>query len=300
MVRGTRRALVFIVSALMVTLTACRPQPASSDEASSIESGEDVYKVTATINVEEDFEMERVEGVAGSQRALATMRRECAGFIGDAPDLFLRVTDERVLRLQATPTEDHNADLVLAAMSNSGTVLCSDDADGLDPRLESRFSPGQYRIWVGAYAQGEEPVYALTVADVERDLPEGPEPQQIKAGAYGGLAIAPDTGPASLRGRGGGTREAHVIGPGCVGFIAMAPDHILTLEHAMRLRVSARATDADLVLLLRDSEGRVLCNDDADGRNPEIYDELEAGTWSVYVGSYEPSHYPEYVLRVSR
>lgn len=291
---------MFVAGALLVTLAACRTQPASSGEATSVEGVDDAYKVAATINVEGDFESERVEGVAGSQRALATMRRECAGFIGDAPDLYLRVTDERVLRLRATPTEDHNADLVLAAMSNSGTVLCSDDADGLDPRLESNFAPGQYRVWVGAYAQGEQPTYALTVADVLRDLPEGPEPQQIKGGAYGGLSIAPDTGPGSLRGRGGGTREAHVIGPGCVGFIGMVPDHVLTLEHAMRLRVSARATDADLVLLLRDSDGRVLCNDDADGRNPEIYEELGAGTWSVYVGSYEPSHYPEYVLRVSR
>lgn len=300
MVRDRRRARVLVLGAILMALVACRPQPTSSGEASSVESGDEALKVTATINVEEGFEVERVEGVAGAQRALATMRRECAGFIGDAPDLYLRVTDERVLRLQATPTDDHNADLVLAAMSNSGTVLCSDDADGLDPRLESRFSPGQYRVWVGAYAKGERPAYALTVADVLRDLPEGPEPQQVKGGAYGGLSIAPDTGPGSLRGRGGGTREAHVIGPGCVGFVAMVPDHVLILEHAMRLRVSARATDADLVLLLRDSDGRVLCNDDADGRNPELYEELEAGTWSVYVGSYAPSHYPEYVLRVSR
>lgn len=281
-------------------IAACQGKGRGVEEAPSPSSSDERTGVSATINVFEDFEGESIEGYSESRRALRTMRPECAGHIGEEADLFLHVQEERVLRLQANPVNDDNADLVLAAMSSSGLVLCSDDADGLNPRLESRFTPGQYRVWVGSFEEGKSQSFALHVTDVLKDVPEGPAPVPIDGGEFGGFAVRPDTGAGSLRGRAGGTREANAIGPGCVGFIGMRPDHVLTLESAMRLRVSARATDADLVLLLQDSQGRVLCNDDADGRNPALFEEMGAGTWNVYVGSYAPSHYPEYVFRVSR
>lgn len=276
-----------------------RNTPERGDEAGQVDR-EDAMGVAATINVMEDFEAEEIQGRSQAKRALKTMRPECAGFIGDEPDLFIHVSEERVLRLQASPVDDPNADLVMAAMSNSGTVLCSDDADGLNPRIESAFSPGQYRVWVGAFEEGKEQSFQVRVSDVLLELPDGPVPSSIDGGAFGGLSVSAETGHGTLRGRGGGTREANTIGPGCVGFIGMQPDHVLRLESAMRLRVTARATDADLVLLLQDSQGRVLCNDDADGRNPALFEDMGAGVWNVYVGSYAPSHYPEYVLRVSR
>lgn len=301
---GSRvRALAPRIGACLLVMAVAfgchRSTPERGDELSQTER-EDTLGVTATIHVMEGFAGEALEGRSKATRALKTMRPECAGFIGEEPDVYLHVTEDRVLRLTASPVDDRNADLVMAAMSNSGTVLCSDDADGLNPRLESSFSPGQYRIWVGAFEKGKEQHFQLRVSDVLAELPEGPAPTAIDGGAFGGFAVSPETGPGTLRGRGGGTRSANTIGPGCVGFIGMQPDHVLQLENAMRLRVTARATDADLVLLLQDSQGRVLCNDDADGRNPALFEEMGAGAWNVYVGSYAPSHYPEYVLRVSR
>lgn len=285
---------------LLALVSAChRASPTNVDDPSVREAGNTVG-VAATVNVMDDFEREEVSGRAEAKRPIATMRPECMGFIGDDPDVYLHVAKDRVLRLQAAPTDDANADLVMAVMSNSGTVLCSDDADGINPRIEASFAPGQYRVWIGAFEQEKSHAFTLSVDDVLKDLPEGPAPTTSQDGAFGGLIVRPDSGPGTLRGRGGGTREANTLGPGCVGFIGMRPDHVLTLENAMRLRISARATDADLVLLLQDSQGRVLCNDDADGRNPALFEEMNAGTWNVYVGSYAPSHYPEYVLRVSR
>lgn len=252
------------------------------------------------VSVGDGFAAQSVDGTVTANRSSATVRPECDGFIEDNASVVLSVTKMMTLRLSAAPTDDPNADLILVAMAPDGSVLCSDDADGLNPRLESHVSPGDYRVWVGTYTEKKTSAFRLLLENVLLTVPEGPEPTPIADGNYGGLHIGPETGVGTLRGRAGGTRQANTIGPGCTGFIGMRPDHVLQLDARERLRVVVRATDADLVLLMQNADGRVLCNDDADGLQPELYEDLNAGTWNVYVGSYRPSHYPEYVLRVSR
>lgn len=256
--------------------------------------------LTQSINVLEGFTQERVQSFVKPEIALVDKSRVCAGHASDLPNVHLFVEQHTTLRLNARPLHDEEVDLVMAVQSEQGGVLCSDDVDGLNPAIDTEFEPGAYNIWVGAHDPVGMPDVELIVQDVLRTLPQGVAPKPLEAGAYGGFTLEKETGPGQLKGRGGGTRQATDIGPGCTGFIGMRPDHILVLREESSLRASAHAADADLVLLLQHSSGKVLCNDDADGANPVIRATMDAGTWNVYVGTFAPSKYPEYVFRVSR
>lgn len=252
------------------------------------------------ILVQSDFERVVLQGNSSATRAATALARYCPGYIGDETSFYLRVERDATLRLSARPTEDPQLDLMLAVMAPDGTTLCVDDADGIHPRVESAMNPGEYRIWVGGYEKDTTGAFTLEVVDMIKQLPQGPDPSPIPDGTYGGLSLSSGTGPGSLKGRAGGVRDANNVGPGCAGFLASKPDHVIFLEEAMRLQVSARGNGADLVLVLQSANGRVLCNDDAEGLSPHLEDELQAGAWNVYVGTFRPAQYPEYVLRVSR
>lgn len=257
-------------------------------------------ELTQSLNVLEGFRTESVQGYVGNAQRLDLLGDGCVGVASTQPSVHLYVANDSTLRVHARPLESEDADLVMAIQSEGGGVLCSDDVDGLNPKIDTHFEAGQYKLWVGTFEDDPHTEFELHVEDALHGLPKGPEPQPIDAGTYGGLSLGDDTGPGRLIGRAGGTRQASDIGPGCVGFIGMRPDHVLTLSETVRLRIAAHAADADLVLLLQDGQGRVFCNDDAEGANPALHEEMDAGTWNVYVGTYAPSSYPEYVLRVSR
>lgn len=269
------------------------------DEASS--SGASVAEVSGQrVVLGADFQRNVLTGTSSATRSATALAKHCPGFVGEDTSLFLRVEREITVGLSARPVDDPNLDLVLAMMAPDGATLCVDDAEGMHPKLETTLSPGEYRVWVGGYEQNKVGSFTLEISDILKELPQGPAPSTIPDGTYGGLSIPPSSGPGSLRGRAGGVREAKEVGSGCVGFIASKPDHILFVEETQRLQVSARGNDQDLVLVLQSAEGRVICNDDAEGLSPHLEDELQAGVWNVYVGTFRPALYPDYVLRVSR
>lgn len=294
-----RNAWIIATAVMLPLVGACNRSTTQSGRGASAPDAEASAGPTI-VRIVDGFSSQSADGIVTATRAASTLRPACDGFVEDDASIVLSVQKTSSLRLTAAPIEDPNADLILVAMAPDGSLLCSDDADGLNPRLESQVTPGDYRVWVGTYEEKKTSAYRLRVDNVLLSVPEGPEPTPIEEGNFGGLRIAPETGVGTLRGRAGGTRQANTVGPGCTGFIGMRPDHVLQLEARERLRVVAHATDADLVLLLQNADGRVLCNDDDDGLQPQLYEDLNAGTWNVYVGTYRPSHYPEYVLRVSR
>lgn len=273
-----------------------RPVEKEAEHARAITDPE----LTQSLNVLEGFQHASVQGYIGNARELAELGDGCVGVASEQTSVHLYVEKDTTLRLRAQPVERDESDLVMAIQSEQGGVLCSDDFDGLNPQIDTHFEAGQYKVWVGTFDASTGTQFELLVEDALHDLPQGPEPEAIDAGSYGGLSLVEGTGPGRLIGRAGGTRKAMDIGPGCVGFIGMRPDHVLVIAQDMHLHIAAHAADADLVLLLQDAQGRVLCNDDADGTNPALNEKIDAGTWNVYVGTYAPSSYPEYVLRVSR
>lgn len=293
------RPMVCVLLCLSL-LPACTKRDQSRAEKEAPTTQESTPALTESLNVLEEFKTAEVDGEIAQTFALEELHPACAGLAATRPTLHLYVEEARTLRLHATPVRDDAADLVMAVQSEQDGVLCSDDVDGLNPVLETHFEPGAYNVWIGAHPEPKDLRFRLQIDDALYALPQGEAPKEIRAGTYGGLRIPKEPGPAELTGSAGGTRKATEIGPGCEGVIAMRPDHVLSLREDTELEVSARAADGDLVLLMTHDSGKVLCNDDAEGANPVIRERMDAGTWNVYVGTFAPSSYPEYVLRVSR
>ncbi len=121
------------------------------------------------------------------------------------------------------------------------------------------------------------------------------------------IAIAPNFTPKAieLRGISGGGVETQktsgrkVTETGeCIGFIDAAPDHKITLTKAFPYLKLQVKSSGDTVLLLR-GPGGIWCSDDVSDRNPEISGDWQAGTYEVWVGSYEKNASFPYLLQVT-
>lgn len=113
--------------------------------------------------------------------------------------------------------------------------------------------------------------------------------------------------PMAVTGTSGGSRDGTTItdadGSPCAGWIAGTPDHLLNLgTDFANLRVMAYATDAesDTTLVIQKPDGAYLCNDDSeDGFHPAITGAMPAGTYKVWVGSYNEGEHVAYRLGVT-
>jgi len=84
----------------------------------------------------------------------------------------------------------------------------------------------------------------------------------------------------------------------CIGFVDRTPDHKITLKTNFKyLNLKVRSS-GDTVLLIR-GPGGAWCNDDTTGRNPAIAGEWLAGTYEVWVGSYEVNASFPYLLEIT-
>jgi len=112
--------------------------------------------------------------------------------------------------------------------------------------------------------------------------------------------------PLTLRGISGGSvpaqkvagRTETVNGP-CVGFVDTEPDHTLVLKDFFAyLRLQAQSPQ-DTTIIVR-GPGGTWCNDDAEGKDPGIGGEWLAGSYDVWVGSFDRDSYYPYILRISK
>ncbi len=100
--------------------------------------------------------------------------------------------------------------------------------------------------------------------------------------------FAPD--PTLVVGNAGGPIDASTMGSMCRGTIAGAPNVTLTTAAAIpNLRIVV-SSPQDTTLIVRLSDGRVLCDDDGGGYpNPMVSGAFPAGAHQVYVGTYNAS-----------
>lgn len=116
-------------------------------------------------------------------------------------------------------------------------------------------------------------------------------------------AFTPD--PQYLRGIAGGMEAAATqagidrtpTGP-CVGQINTLPNHRIYLQdffESLRLRV---ISEGDTTIVIR-GPGGTWCNDDYDGRNAGIAGQWLAGTYEIWVGSYDSGTFSPYELEFS-
>ena len=248
-------------------------------------------------------------------RAASVLGAGCVGRISQEPQIVLRLDEPTDLSLEAAPIGSPLHDLSLVVLGADGWARCADDTDGLAPRFSGRLPAGTYQLFVGRQqAEGSLRVRlslfaglwdrrpAARIAKLPAPLLDGPQPTPLEAmagGSSGGLRLAEGTSPGQLTGVAGGPREAARVGPGCAGFIADGPDHLLEVLEPMELTLRADA-EADTMLVVVGPNGRVLCNDDLEGWTPAIRALFDRGLYQVFVGAHDQTRAPDYTLTVSR
>ena len=92
----------------------------------------------------------------------------CAGFVDARPTLAF-TAEGSPLSVTAAATDD---DLVMLVRTPSGQWLCSDDADGSSPRVQTS-EQGRYAVWVGTFSRRPEGVPAdVTIASAMMEMGE--------------------------------------------------------------------------------------------------------------------------------
>lgn len=240
----------------------------------------------------------------------------CAGFIADAPDVdFMYTAGSAPLYFAATS----ESDTTLVINQPDGTWLCNDDADGFNPRiaLESPQS-GLYNIWVGSYAEDEMPEASLSISELAPvDAFEAVAPSGLDISAEPGFGtIELETGFAEDPNQtpllaGGPNELSSDLAPGCVGFVASAPDVDLIYSAGRRGRLGLHLTErgplniyvtseADTTLAVNLPDGTWACSDDSEGFNPALsFESPQSGLYNIFVGSYESEELPAAVLNIS-
>lgn len=248
------------------------------------------------------------QGVAGGARNATILNTPgCRGYIATAPDhLFVATSSFANMRIMVRAEQD----TTLVVQKPDGSYICNDDSEGTNPVVQAILTPGTYKIFVGAYRANERPNYTLGFSELGSVVPSSlPAPatdaapsapaasaEQIVTLARG---FMPD--PKIVMGNMTGTIDASAMGPGCRGFVGVAPNHTLVLQsNSPGMRVMARST-TDIMLAIRRPDGSVICNDDGlnQGFNPLIAEPFTAGTYQVYVGTFRANTAAAYRLAFS-
>jgi hypothetical protein len=116
------------------------------------------------------------------------------------------------------------------------------------------------------------------------------------AGSAQAISVGPGAPPTTLSGEAGGPIHAALMNSDCTGQVGELPDHVIevTADTALVLTVQS-ASDSTLMIL---GPGGTWCNDDTNGLNAAVQAPFAAGTYSVFVGSYQGDAFP-YTLTVS-
>jgi hypothetical protein len=126
--------------------------------------------------------------------------------------------------------------------------------------------------------------------------------QPVGGSNFGTVTLAPgfQPDPHVVAGTSGGSTAAQSVNPLCRGFISQQPDHLLVASGTFaNLRVLANGGAGDVTLVVRRPDGSYLCDDDTEGRNPIVQGPFPAGTYQVFVGSYEAGTNIPYNLGIS-
>ncbi len=83
----------------------------------------------------------------------------------------------------------------------------------------------------------------------------------------------------------------------CTGWIASSPSYELELDEDGELTIRVEAP-SDTTLVILGPDGTRCNDDDGDDQNPRISGEFVAGTYRIYVGSYDEGQAIRYTLLI--
>jgi hypothetical protein len=234
---------------------------------------------------------------------------DCVGYVDARPSFTLRYrSGDYPLFIGAVS----DADTTIVVRAPNGTWHCDDDSGGALNPLVSWEDPssGRYQIWVGRFGmQGETAPAVLHISEVSGpgQMAGGEGPDYSLNPAYGtidlvsGFTPDPHTVPIAA----GGSIDAAVLGqPGCVGWIARAPDYRVnwTAGSGSLPLIFSVAAEADTTLVINDAQGNWLCDDDGGngGLNPAITIVAPvSGQYDIWVGTYAQGDLQQSTLHVS-
>ncbi len=122
---------------------------------------------------------------------------------------------------------------------------------------------------------------------------------------YENVKINPNSPAQTMRGISGGSVSASQVaganqtstGP-CVGFVDTKPNHTMVLT-ADSPNLSIIADSPEDTTMVVKGPGGVWCNDDYQGKNPGIAGAWLAGTYKIWIGSYQKSQYYPYTIHIT-
>jgi hypothetical protein len=241
---------------------------------------------------------------AGGPIDVSSVSDNCRGFIAERPSFTLRYRAGELPLYVGVVADD---DTTLVVKGPNGQWMCDDDSgDNLNPVISwDNPRSGRYQIWVGRFGSSELAPANLYISEVGGPANEVPAdaPDFSLDPAYGTIDLVsgfqPD--PHSVSISAGGPYNAYAI-PECVGWIATAPDYRVnfTAGSAGLPLIFSVQSEADTTLVINDSQGNWLCNDDSDGLNPVVHiDAPVSGQYDVWVGTYSEGSLQPSTLNVS-
>ncbi len=245
---------------------------------------------------------------AGGPVSASSVGADCIGRIARRPSVSLRYNaGDWPLIISATS----EADTTLVVRAPDRTYHCNDDGpSGLNPVV--RFDTparGRYQIWVGTFSDdGATPAARLYISEIAAgkiDVESMPNPGLDPA--YGAVNLVsgfqPDPHTQDIA-AGGGFDASTLGAPGCVGWIATAPDYRVNWtagSGALPLVFSVQS-DADTTLVINDAGGNWICDDDGgnNGLNPAItIANPPSGQYDIWVGTFMQGDLQQSKLNVS-
>lgn len=176
-----------------------------------------------------------------------------------------------------------------------------------------KFAPGMHLNW--SCIQLDKPWFTLTFygsllrlgAVLIGGMIAVPATAQPSPPFAANITLSPKFSPdlVELRGIGGGSiavqdvagRRETQTGP-CNGFVDAEPDHTVVLS-AFFSHLSLKVQSPQDTTLVIKGPGGIWCNDDHEGKNPGIAGEWLAGTYQIWVGSYDKTRYVPYILNIT-
>lgn len=271
-----------------------------------------------------------ISGMSGGPVPAVSVQSNCRGYIPPQPSIILNTpTGFSFLRIFAQSA----GDTTIMVRSTTGT-WCADDTYGMNPGVDlNGLGPGRYDIYVGSYSAGTSHPFQVSISELRSTTPGGfaqpgvqpgiqppppppPPPTynpQPTMGFMGGLNfnLNPLFGravvtpllrrPVRQRGRTGGSISANAVrGQGvCRGYMMGPPSHVLILPQPVPYLHLFAFSAADTTLVVRRSDGTVLCNDDTYNFNPSVENSFPAGLVQVWVGAYRENEARPYQLTVT-
>ena len=104
-------------------------------------------------------------GTSGGGMSASSMGNGCRGWVTPQPDhhMFLN-SNFSFLRVFVRASGDTT--LTVRGPMPAMATRCNDDRFGTNPAVEGAWAPGQYHIWVGSYASGQNFPYQIGFTEI--------------------------------------------------------------------------------------------------------------------------------------